>query len=277
MTIRIQYFFPQTCFFLFFFITQNKRTLSAIRQRTLTVRCSLYLFTVHVYTHKKIVHHHYYISNLHPPTSWMGQSECLKTIIFLKIQLAYSVAWHTHTHTQTHTNARSSLPHAHTQVQHRGTSVALILREVFLHLHSTLRASSFVKLTILAMSTLHLNVLKRTNLDDEEGGWGRGREQGERDMYVISLIKCNGIWWVVQFSFQASNIWRPLCNPCLLHWVELLPCYRSLNALISKMVASQLNRGYCPRQPITDDCMSHTASLLRLYLPVDKLKLAWHS
>lgn len=75
-------FSPQTSFFLFlsfFFVsTQNKRTLSAIRQRTLTVRCSLYLFTVHVYTHKEIVHHHYYISDLHPPTSWIGQSERLK-------------------------------------------------------------------------------------------------------------------------------------------------------------------------------------------------------
>lgn len=74
--------FSSNMFFPFLFITQNKRTLSAIRQRTLTVWCSLYFFTVHIYTHKKIVHHHYYISNLHPPTSWIGQSECLKTIIF---------------------------------------------------------------------------------------------------------------------------------------------------------------------------------------------------
>lgn len=62
-------FFLKHLFSFSFFITQNKRTLSAIRQRTLTVRCSLYLFTVHVYTHKKIVHHHYYISNLRPLTN----------------------------------------------------------------------------------------------------------------------------------------------------------------------------------------------------------------
>lgn len=111
MTIRIQYFFPQTCFFLFFFITQNKRTLSAIRQRTLTVRCSPYLFTVHVYTHKKIVHHHYYISNLHPPTSWIGQSECLKTIIFKDSTCIQCSLAHKHTqlspsHTHTGTTQR---------------------------------------------------------------------------------------------------------------------------------------------------------------------------
>ena len=46
-------FFLKHVFSFSFFITQNKRTLSAIRQRTLTVRCSLYLFTVHVlYTQK---------------------------------------------------------------------------------------------------------------------------------------------------------------------------------------------------------------------------------
>lgn len=73
--------------FLFFVSTQNKRTLSAIRQRTLTVRCSLYRFTVHVYTHKEIVHHHYYISDLHPPTSWKGQSECLKNNHFWRFNL----------------------------------------------------------------------------------------------------------------------------------------------------------------------------------------------
>ena len=121
MTIRIQYFFPQTCFFLFFFITQNKRTLSAIRQRTLTVRCSPYLFTVHVYTHKKIVHHHYYISSLHPPPSWIRRSECLKTIIFKDstcIQCSLALT-HTHTHTHTHTRKHTQLSPSHT---HTGTT-----------------------------------------------------------------------------------------------------------------------------------------------------------
>lgn len=116
MTIRNTVLSPlQTSFFstfLFFLSTENKRTLSAIRQRTLTVRCSLYLFTVHVYTHKKIVHHRYYISNRHPLTSWMGQSECLKTIIYidsaciqcsLKHTLSRSLSLsYTHTCTQTH-------------------------------------------------------------------------------------------------------------------------------------------------------------------------------
>lgn len=156
VTIRIQYFFPPSnIFFPFYFIfysTQNKRTLSAIRQRTLTVRCSPYLFTVHVYTHtKKIVHHRYYISNLHPPTSWMGQSECLKTIIFIDSACIQCSLKLTHTHPYTHCSLHTHHIHActHTtrvQVQHRGISVALFLsREGLLHLHSTLRANSLVR------------------------------------------------------------------------------------------------------------------------------------
>lgn len=124
MTIRIQYFPPPSnIFFPFYFIffsTQNKRTLSAIRQRTLTVRCSPYLFTVHVYTHtKKIVHHRYYISNLHPPTSWMGQSECLKTIIFIDsacIQCSLK-----HTHAPIHTLLSPYAPHTCVHPHHTRT------------------------------------------------------------------------------------------------------------------------------------------------------------
>lgn len=121
------------------------RTLSAIRQRTLTVRCSLYLFTVHVYTHKKIVHHHYYISSRHPLTSWIGQSECLKTIIYIDSACIQCSLKHTHTNTHSLSHRHSALffytdtcAQSHPRCR-RGISVALFLtRAGLLHLHSTL-------------------------------------------------------------------------------------------------------------------------------------------
>lgn len=116
------------------------------------MRCSLYLFTVHVYTHKKIVHHHYYISSHHPLTSWVGQSECLKTIIYIDSACIQCSLKHTHTqtlslcHTYTHTHIHCSLLFFYTDTCaqchprcRRGISVALFrTRAGLLHLLSTL-------------------------------------------------------------------------------------------------------------------------------------------
>ena len=154
-------FFLQTCFFLFFLIMQNKRTLSAIRQRTDSAVLSLPFHSAHLYTQRDCTS-----SLLHfqtPPTNVMtGQSECLKTIIF-NLRLAYSVAWHTLR------NTHSSLPHTHTVTtkgdlcitdphQTRATALAL----------SGLAQGSKIH-TVLAMLTMHF-MCKRKPIDMKKGG-----------------------------------------------------------------------------------------------------------
>lgn len=127
------------------------------------MRCSLYLFTVHVlYTQKDCTS-----SLLHfqpPPTNIMiGQSECLKTIIF-NLQLAYSVAWHTLTDTHTHSYTQLSPSHTHTGTTQRDLCI----------IDSHQRGDTALSLSGLAqlsnpyyfgnVDIAFFNVQKRTNL-----------------------------------------------------------------------------------------------------------------
>lgn len=116
---------------------------------------------------------------------------------------------------------------------------------------------------------------------DQLDGWSRHWQPEPLSPVTLAVLVCalmcvrrGESWWVC-----GERLIKRLTEAerHILDWVELLPCYRSLNDLISKMVVSQLNWEYCQKQPTIDDCMSHTASLLRLYLPANKLKLTWHS
>lgn len=116
------FFFPFS-----FVITQNKRTLSAIRRRTDSAVLSLPFHSARLYTQKDCT-----TSLLHfqptPTNIMIGQSECLKTIIF-NLHLAYSVAWHTLVNTHaahlhhTHTAATQGDLCATDSQQRRGTAV----------------------------------------------------------------------------------------------------------------------------------------------------------